>query len=206
MESRRGYSVRLATRSDLAEIGRVLAAAFHDDPLIRFLIPTDPTGTRTATLLSTMAELHLADDSVFIAVDDASGEMMGVAVWGIIGHWRFPASAYVRFGPRLARVLGPGGLRRSIHLRGIEVAHVRDPHYYLGVLGTHPNHQGRGIGSATMAPFLDRADEEGVGAYLESSKQSNVPYYARHGFETRTAHRIPTGPEIYLMWREPQSG
>ncbi len=30
--------------------------------------------------------------------------------------------------------------------------------------------------------MLDRCDEDGVGAYLESSKESNIAYYARFGF------------------------
>ena len=65
--------------------------------------------------------------------------------------------------------------------RRIEKAHPKEPHWYLGVLGTDPDHQGKGIGAALLAPVLERCDREGMPAYLESSKESNIPYYERFG-------------------------
>jgi hypothetical protein len=42
-------------------------------------------------------------------------------------------------------------------------------------------------------------------AYLESSKEKNVPFYERNGFKVRERFEVPNGgPPIWLMWREPQ--
>ena len=79
-------------------------------------------------------------------------------------------------------VLLPRIVRSTRAVREIERRHPVVPHYYLSVLGTDPDQQGGGIGSALLAPVLDRCDADGVAAYLESSKESNVAFYARHGF------------------------
>jgi hypothetical protein len=50
-----------------------------------------------------------------------------------------------------------------------------------------------------------KADAEGVGMYLESSKESNVPFCSRCGFEVRdTLHHRRKGPSMWLMWRDPR--
>ena len=56
-----------------------------------------------------------------------------------------------------------------------------------------------------LGPVLERCDTEGVGAYLESSKDVNVPYYRHFGFEVRQeiTHKN-NGPKQWLMWRDPK--
>jgi GNAT superfamily N-acetyltransferase len=83
----------------------------------------------------------------------------------------------------------------------------RPPHWYLAVLGTEPASQGHGLGSAVLQPVLERCDADGVGAYLESSKERNIDFYARHGFRVSEELRLggPRGPRLWGMWREPRS-
>ena len=73
------------------------------------------------------------------------------------------------------------------------------------MLGTEPASQGKGIGSALMQPILDRCDSEGLPAYLESSKDTNIPFYSRHGFEVTGEIKIgKDGPMVWPMWRTPK--
>ena len=72
------------------------------------------------------------------------------------------------------------------------------------MLGTDPAAQGRGIGSALLGAVLRTCDEDGVPAYLESSKERNLAYYARHGFRVREELDLPRGPRVWLMWRDPR--
>lgn len=78
------------------------------------------------------------------------------------------------------------------------------PHAYLAILGTDPAAQGRGLGSAMMAPVLEQCDRDGLGAYLESSKDQNIYFYARHGFRVTAERRLPRGPRLWPMWRDPR--
>ena len=81
----------------------------------------------------------------------------------------------------------------------------RPPHYYLSLLGTHPDHRGKGLGMALLAENLAMIDSEGVSAYLESSNPVNVPYYQRFGFDVTGEIRLPgSGPSLIPMWRRPR--
>jgi N-acetylglutamate synthase-like GNAT family acetyltransferase len=102
-------------------------------------------------------------------------------------------------------VLLPRIVRSTRAVRVIEQRHPVEPHYYLSVVGTDPDKQGGGVGSALLAPVLNRCDASQTAAYLECSKESNVSFYARHGFELTERIDLPDdGPPLWLMWREPQ--
>jgi hypothetical protein len=51
---------------------------------------------------------------------------------------------------------------------------------------------------------LDDCDRNEVGAYLESSKESNLAFYGRHGFRVTDELTLPDGPVIWSMWRDPR--
>ena len=82
--------------------------------------------------------------------------------------------------------------------------HPTEPHWYLQMLGTEPQWQGKGIASALLAPVLDRCDRSGQRVYLEASKEQNISFYARHGFTVTEQMQVPKGPTMWVMWREPR--
>ena len=75
-------------------------------------------------------------------------------------------------------------LRTTLRLLSlVEAKHPHEPHWYLASLGTAVDQQGKGMGGALMRPVLEHCDAEGIPCYLESSKERNLPFYRRHGFE-----------------------
>ena len=82
-------------------------------------------------------------------------------------------------------------------------AHPREhPHWYLAIIGVDPVRQGCGVGAALLRSRLRRCDEEGLPAYLESSKLENVPLYQHFGFHVTGALRLSEGaPVVNTMWR-----
>lgn len=194
-------TARLATRSDQGTLADVLAHAFAADPIWRWLAPDDHRYTTRAPAMFA-EELHQKVRQGHVYTTD---ERSGAALWAPPGMWKTsPLGALGALVPGI-RLLGPSGIRRGIELIGrMERAHPRDDHWYLAVLGTHPDHQGRGVGSAVVEPVLARCDLDGVPAYLESSNPANVAFYERHGFRV-TGQVTPTGgPPLDSMWRDPQ--
>lgn len=128
----------------------------------------------------------------------------GAAFWAPPGVWKTDTRALLRETIPALRLFG---LRAPIAisvLNAMEKAHPKEPHWYLAVLGTDPDHQGHGIGSAVMAPVLQRCDDEGLGAYLESSKERNLSFYARHGFVADEPLRPHGCAPLWPMWRDPR--
>jgi ribosomal protein S18 acetylase RimI-like enzyme len=93
----------------------------------------------------------------------------------------------------------------AVGMRSMDRLHPQGPpHWYLSLLGTDPDAQGKGFGSAVLAPGLERCDAGGVGVYLESSKTRNLDFYARFGFQVTGELRMPSGgPTMWPMWRAP---
>ena len=83
-------------------------------------------------------------------------------------------------------------------------AHPADPpHYYLSLLGTHPDRRGEGLGMALLGDTLARIDDEAAHAYLESSNPMNDPRYERVGFRKIGEFSTPDGAHtVATMWRE----
>lgn len=84
-------------------------------------------------------------------------------------------------------------------------AHPSEPHWYLSAVGTVPDHQGRGHGARVLRPVLDRCDEQGLAAYLESSNPRNLAFYHRLGFEVTGEIPTPDATAVLTaMWRSPR--
>lgn len=195
-------AARPAIDADIVELSRVLTRGFTDDPVWRWMAPDDRRWPRRMVPVFR----HLISPLVGYGTTWTTPGLQGAAVWAPPGKSSFPDSAAVRSAPAMLRGFGFGGLRRTLKMVGrMEKVHPKEPHWYLEFLATDAHLRGKGIGSVLIAPALERADDEGVGAYLESSKFDNVPFYRRHGFEVvEEMVATPGAPPIWRMWRDPR--
>ena len=189
---------RPAVAADIPAIARSLAKAFRDDPVMLHMLRAPANRERQmTTFFATEMKRALKMGAVLTADDQPAG-----AIWMAPGQWRMGNLQLLSFWPVM--VSWRSALARSLRvLARMEKVHPTEPHWYLAVLGTAPDHQGKGLGSAMMTPILRRCDDEGLPAYLESSKESNVPFYVRHGFAVTERLDLPGGLPLWLMWREP---
>jgi ribosomal protein S18 acetylase RimI-like enzyme len=195
--------LRRASAADVPALAQMLARAFLDDPLASWA--WRPDTLRLAALERFQAiRLHqlMLDGEVWTTADLACA-----ALWAAPRRWRSSPLQELSFAPCF---LHPRLLARmplvALGWYKIEQQHpAKPPHWYLAVLGTEPEAQGQGLGSRVLGAVLERCDTDGVGAYLESSKERNIDFYARHGFRVTSELRLLRGPCVWAMWREPRS-
>jgi GNAT superfamily N-acetyltransferase len=196
-------TIRTATVADRPQLADTFASAFSEDPLFAWMCgPKAPLEARMRVFFDALVKSNLRrqEHLVFIGDDGTGG-----AIWRPVDQWKVPPADLLRgllgiaraFRGRVPTMLGA--------LNTIERHHPEEPHYYLEVLGTRKDRQSKGVGSAVIGAMLERCDEEGMPAYLESSNLRNVPFYARHGFEVREELSCGKGaPVCTTMWREPR--
>jgi ribosomal protein S18 acetylase RimI-like enzyme len=194
---------RRATPRDAPLLVKALARAFEDDPVAMWSCPSDALRPR---VLEDFYVVRLRQILSRGEVWTVEGCQSG-ALWSPPGTWRNSP----REDLELARcLLRPRLLPRMplviSGLLGMERRHpAHPPHWYLTILGTEPSAQGNGLASAVLAPVLEECDADGVGAYLESSKERNIAFYSRHGFRVTGEIDLPRGPRMWSMWRDPRS-
>lgn len=193
------HATRSVNRSEIDVLSWVLARAFHDDPVFRWMFP-EPSlrPKKSASMFSILLRRTLPHGMTHTTED-----LEGGALWEFMEHGPAGLLAQIPSGLRMIPVFG---LRTFLVFKGLSetvAAHPKNPHWYLLALGVNPAHQRKGLGSALLDPALARCDAEGVAAYLEASRPANIPFYQRHGFSVTRAIHLPKGPTLYGMLRRP---
>ena len=193
-----GATVRVATWADAEPLSQTLGRAFHDDPLIcHFVSDVAARPVKLPRIFKLLFKLGVGYGACHVT----SG-YEAATLWRPPNQWHLPFWQYITNGPELLGVFGLDALRVIATMDVIEKVHPKTPHWYLQVIGTDPVKQGKGFGSLIMRHQLAIADKQGVPAYLESSKESNIPIYKAFGFDVTGEIRIPNGPVLYPMWRK----
>lgn len=179
-------------------MAKVAALGFYDDPVMSWVFPDQ--STRAAALPAAffgVAQQTQARNGRIDLIDDAA-----TALWLPPDP---PPAGEMTVSDDDARHFTAEVVERFTVLQAaLEAAHPKEPHWYLGVIATVPEAQGRGLGARMLAPVLEICDGAGQPAYLESSNARNLPFYFRHGWVQTGEIEVPGGPTLFPMWREPR--
>jgi ribosomal protein S18 acetylase RimI-like enzyme len=213
-------TVRPFVRADLAATVATLVRAFDDDPVMTWIFPDERMRRRRLPgfFAATLRGTSLRHGGTEVAVRAGpvpggpvpggpvlGGTVLGGAIWLPPGTWRPPLWRQLVSLPAMVFRLGSRLPVASATYGALLRLHPDRPHWYLSGIGTDPPAQGTGVGSDLMRSRLARCDAARMPAYLESSKERNVPFYERHGFGVTGELTVPRGgPTLWLMWREPQ--
>ncbi len=196
--------IRTVRKTDIAELSCVLAHAFHDDPVMMWMLP-DPAARARALprMFATMTRHHyLAGGGAEVA--SRNGAIAGSALWDPPGRWKTSRREALLMMPTLVRAFRSRIPRTQTVMQITTHNHPAEPHWYLMAIGTDLSVRGTGLGQALMTSRLQRCDDDHAPAYLEATKPDLTAFYSRLGFEVTTEIRLPNGPKLWPMWRDPR--
>jgi GNAT superfamily N-acetyltransferase len=195
--------VRQVTRAEADRVTELFALAFYGDPTWGWAFP-DADRRMDHHRIWWGLYLHSALPHGCVWVTEDGG---AAALWIPPGKPELSDEDEAGVEPLLRDLVGSHADDVLALLESFESNHPRHtPHYYLSLLGTHPDHRGLGKGMGLLAANLARFDAEEVPAYLESSNRANDHRYERLGFVQTGEFAAPGGePTVACMWRDAQT-
>jgi len=190
------------TRDLVAPVAAAVARGFHDNEIWSWVIPDRRRRMRVMTGIyrARLRHLYLPRGEAWTT----SGSVGG-ALWIPPGVPKHSVRDQVAEAVAALPGIGLGGARRGARMEQLLDEHKPGkPHWYLEVLSIDPAHQRQGHGTTLLEPVLTRCDAEGMPAFLETNRESNLPYYRRFGFELTERISLSDSPPLWLMWRDPR--
>jgi len=190
---------------DVDEVVAVLCDAFHDYPVMRFVLGAeDPEfARRLPVLIGLFVRARVARQDPVEGARDAAGRLVGVATLTRPGDVAAPAS-FAAFREETWAALGAAERARyEAFAAAGDRSVIPGPHYYLNMLGVRRGHAGQGIGGRLLAAVHARslADPASAGVALSTEDPANVPLYEHAGYRVLARRRVSPGLETWSLWR-----
>ncbi|MFX0001577.1 MAG: GNAT family N-acetyltransferase [Candidatus Hodarchaeota archaeon] len=186
----------------------VLSRAFQNDPVLRWQIPD---ANKRLAKLHYFWELILRIGTKYGEVYGTSENLEGIAIWRPpenvnISYWKYIVNGGYKFPFKFGikttkRITFVQALNQSI--RNI---YMKNPHWYLEVIGVDPKYQGKGFARKLLKPMLRRIDNENLPTWLETNLERNLLFYEHFEFTIREELIIPnTNIVNFFMIRQSES-
>ena len=211
--------IRSLRVEDAADALEVLVRGFAKEPGNLALLP-DPRDR--LIVLRSVIRAELANTLPLGTVHGATlgDEVAGVAIWHPPGASKTPralartiagqlgvVTTHVRGLPHQTTVVLHDAREAGALIAARRRATARASEgtcWHLAFLATTPEHRGRGLARGLLERQLQRCDEDGVAAWLETTDPVNPPIYSRFGFEIVShVERAAWLPGLWVMRREP---
>jgi GNAT superfamily N-acetyltransferase len=189
------------TEAESDRVIELFVLAFYGDPTWSWAFPdADKRMDQHRILWGLFMHSALPYGCVWMTDDGGAASL-----WIPPGEPELSDEDNARVEPLVRELVGPHADAVLMLLERFEANHPRDEtHYYLSLLGTHPDHRGQGKGMGLLAANLAAIDELELPTYLESSNRANDHRYQRLGFAQVGEFAAPGGaPTVGCMWRDP---
>ncbi len=162
----------------------VLARAFVDDPVIRYVAKGYDRLPVSAGVLRPILRHGLTHGRVWGVIE--GGFVQAASIW--FPPTEQPAEFQERFEiepDSLARMGTFNERAEAVHHRAITGAH-----WYLEIVGVAPESQRRGLGTRLVRHGMALAARDALPVYLNTTSKANVALYSALGFRVMTEERV----------------
>lgn len=193
-----GPVIRRALPGEREGVVATVAAAFAEDPGWAFILGEEYERLVTH-FASVVFDVRVASHDVWVTDDLAA-----TAMWDPPRKRETAPGQADSVWTRYRAVAGEDAFERlASYNEAVAAVSPAEPHWYLGVLATHPQRQHQGLATAVLTPILDDADRLGLPCCLETSTVDNRRFYERRGFTQAEEIVLPGGPSTWWLRRPP---
>jgi len=183
----------LLSKINRHQAAETLALAFENFPLFTFLLPEKlKRKEKLMAIFESFVRYGLRYGSVYAT----SPNFEGVAIWFNYEEMNTSLIGYFRCG--MFKLLRKLGLKNSLRFvktndYGLELHEKNMPesHWYLLLLGVHPDHQGKGHGTHLVDDMLKLTQNDNWPYWVDTQKEENVFFFEKFGFEVVEVGKIP---------------
>ena len=173
------------TREHKAEVVSVLSAAFHDYPVMRFVLKsTDENYEKDLNaLVGFFCEVRLTRDWPVLGIRGGDGTLVAAALVNelVLNPLPLPDQPL----QQLKKTIGDDAYERLVAYENqSSIGEPKVAHHFLGMIGVQPGYQKKGYANALMNFVKEMASKnpESNGVCLSTEIPSNVSYYEHHGY------------------------
>ncbi|KAK8094887.1 hypothetical protein PG997_001572 [Apiospora hydei] len=200
------FHMREATTADIPSLCDVFFDAFSEDPISSRIFPRS-SALAQAEILDTFTDsVREPDVRVFVVTEESESESASSpsdkkdSKDAILGYVEWPYS------PPPPAPETDGQKAQALAQQFFEVMerkqreHMgRQPHWHLAFIGVRQRAQGRGVARQLIQWGIDRADEDGMEAYVQSSPMA-AARYRRYGFEDIDTHHFDLAGDYHEVF------
>jgi GNAT superfamily N-acetyltransferase len=189
--------------SQAGEIVSVLSEAFHEYPVMRFVLGGGPGYDRRLAILVGLvvaSRIHRAEP--MLGIRDDGGILVGAAVVSISSRVAPPDLGAVR--EQTWHQLGDDALRRyEIYGNACQPLTPTVHHHHLNMIGVRRSHAGTGLGRRLLEAVhqVARQDPDSAGVSLSTEVPQNVELYRHFGYQLLGQASVAEGVETWGMFR-----
>jgi len=186
----------------VVEIVSVLSDAFHDYPVMRYVLGPDipgvgaPFKVRLHRLVQLFVSARAYRSEPMLGVRDGSGALVAAAVMSLPKP-STPLPAFIALRESVWAELGAEARSRyDAYLAAANFFAAMPLHHHLNMIGVRRAQQRSGLAREVLEAVhrLASEDPESTGVSLTTERPENVPFYERFGY--RVVGHARVGPDL----------